>query len=276
MPEIVRCVPKQWQLPYNFATRLDAFTPHKAGDGRRMGLMKALAPLLLVLTLLLHESVALAQGGPDPTATPAPRPLRLPFADPAGPDTWLLGQPYGNTIGAFRERRGIYRFGGGIHFGVDLSAACGTPVVAIADGVVYGADLMAFGSAPHNLLIDHPQLGYTSLYGHLLERPKLQAGQVVKAGEVVALSGDPAETCFGRPHLHLEIRDIRSRALKYNPVPLIDADWESLALIGSFGPGFERNLDDPRQWQQLDDQPAAAGGGRILNDFAHAWPPDLP
>ncbi len=238
--------------------------------------MKALAPLLLVLTLLLPVSGAQAQGGPDPTVTPALRPFRLPFAEPAGPDTWLLGQLYGNTIGAFRERRGIYRNGGGIHFGVDLSAACGTPLVALADGVVYGADLMVFGSAPHNLLIDHPQLGYTSLYGHLLERPNLQAGQAVKAGEIVALSGDPAETCYGRPHLHLEIRDMRSRALKYNPLPLIDADWDNLALIGSFGPGFERNLDDPRLWQHWDDQPAASGGGRILNDFTNAWPPDLP
>jgi hypothetical protein len=29
----------------------------------------------------------------------------LPFAEPPGPDTWLLGQPYGNTVGAFARQR---------------------------------------------------------------------------------------------------------------------------------------------------------------------------
>ncbi len=272
--------PIQQQLLREFASQLDAFTPNAIADGSKIHPMNKIAALMLALLLTLPAAVQ-AQGGPTPAgtpapaATPSPRPFRLPFAEPPGPDTWLLGQPYGNTIGAFRERRGMYRYGGGIHFGIDLSAACGTPVVAIADGVVFGADVMAYGSAPHNLLIDHPQLGYMSLYGHLKERPKLEPGQAVKAGEVVAYSGDPAGTCFGRPHLHLEIRDLRSRTLKYNPVTLIDADWDGLALIGSFGPGFERNLDAPRQWQQLDDQPSV-GSGRIINDFARPWPPDLP
>ena len=105
----------------------------------------------------------------------------------------------------------------GIHFGLDLSAPCGTELIAMADGVVYAADAMSFGSAPHNLLIDHPDLGYTVLYGHLLQRPNLAPGQTVRAGQVVALSGDPAETCYGRPHLHLEIRDQNNRAAQGQP-----------------------------------------------------------
>jgi len=94
----------------------------------------------------------------------------------------------------------------------------------------------------------------------------------VQAGQVVALSGDPAETCYGRPHLHLEVCDYPDRSWKYNPIPLIDANWNNLALIGSFSPGFERDLDEPRKWQQLDDQPPAVSGGRIINDFAKPWP----
>lgn len=224
------------------------------------------ALLFILLALLLPATSVQAQAqAPD-------KPFILPFRDPPGPDTWLLGQTYGNTVGAYFQRNTTYRYSQGIHFGLDLSAPCGTPIVAVADGVVGLVDAAAYGSAPHNLILDHPQLKYSTLYGHLLERPKLMVGQRVKQGEVVALSGDPDETCTSRPHLHLEVRDYPGRSWKYNPLPLIRADWDNLALIGSFGRGFERDLNEPRKWQQLDDQPPAVTGGRILNNFANPWP----
>jgi murein DD-endopeptidase MepM/ murein hydrolase activator NlpD len=204
----------------------------------------------------------------------AEKPFIVPFKEPAGLDTWLFAQAYGNTVGAYYQRSTTYGASQGIHFGIDLSAPCGTELVAMADGVIFAVDAFAYGSRPHNLLIDHPELGYTVLYGHLLERPRMEPGQQVRAGEVVALSGDPAETCFGRPHLHLEVRDMRNRARKYNPVLLIQADWDNLSLVGPFSRTFERDLDDPRKWQYLDDQPEAFSGGPLLNDFANPWPPD--
>jgi Tol biopolymer transport system component len=210
------------------------------------------------------------------TQLPSPeRPFILPFSGEAGPSTWLLAQPYGNTVGAFRQRHTTYAGSGGIHFGVDLAAPCGTPVVAMADGMVFAVEAMRFGSAPHNLMIDHPDLGYATFYGHLLEKPSLKPGQRVKAGEVVALSGDPAETCFGRPHLHFEIRDL-AHVRKYNPVKLVQANWDNLALAGAFSQAFQYDLDEPRKWQHLDDQPEASAGGPLLNDFVNPWPPDLP
>jgi murein DD-endopeptidase MepM/ murein hydrolase activator NlpD len=230
---------------------------------------------LWVALLLSPARAARAQDGEGATegqTQPPARPFILPFAELPGPDTWLLGQTYGNTVGAYFNRNTTYRYSQGIHFGIDLSAPCGTEIVAIADGVVALVDARAYGSLPHNLIIDHPQLGYASLYGHLLEKPDLQPGQQVRAGQVLALSGDPDETCTGRPHLHLEIRDYPGRAWKYNPIPLIDADWDNLALAGSFRSGFERDLADPRKWQQLDDQPPAVSGGAIINNFANPWP----
>lgn len=200
------------------------------------------------------------------------KPFILPFAAPPGPNTWLMGQPYGNTTGAYRQRRTTYAAGQGMHFGVDLSAPCGTEIVAMADGVVFAADAMSFGSAPHNLMIDHPDLGYATFYGHLLARPALSPGQRVVQGEVVAKSGDSQATCRGRPHLHLEIRDLR-HVRKYNPVLLVGGvNWDSLALVGPFGRAFQRDLDDPRRWQHLDDQPETVIGGPLLNDFARPWP----
>jgi hypothetical protein len=203
----------------------------------------------------------------------AEKPFILPFKDPPGPSTWLLGQPYGNTVGAYTQRDDLYRAVQGVHFGVDFNAACGTELVAMADGVVFAVDASSFGAPPHNLMVDHPQLGYATFYGHLLRTPDLTPGQHVKAGDVVALSGDPDETCYGRPHLHLEIRDLK-HVHKYNPLLLMPGDWDNLALVGPSGQPFERDLANPRKWQQLDDQPEVSIGGPILNDYARAWPPD--
>jgi murein DD-endopeptidase MepM/ murein hydrolase activator NlpD len=183
-----------------------------------------------------------------------------------------MAQPYGNTSGAYRQRFTTYGASGGIHFGVDLSAPCGTEIVALADGIVFAVD-GPFGSPPHNLMIDHPQHGYASMYGHLLTAPDLAPGDVVKQGQVVALSGDTGETCYSRPHLHLEIRGL-DHMRKYNPAMLIEANWDSLALIGNAGRDFERDLLEPRKWQSLYDQPEVQTGGPIVNDFEYPWPLD--
>jgi murein DD-endopeptidase MepM/ murein hydrolase activator NlpD len=184
-------------------------------------------------------------------------------------------QAYGNTVGAYYWRHTTYRAGQGLHFGLDFSAPCGTPIVAIGDGVVSKIDAAYHGSAPHNLMIDHPQAGYASFYGHLLEPAPLYVGQQVKRGELVGFTGDPDLTCRSRPHLHLEIRSL-DYARAYNPSLLIEADWDSLALVSPLGRGFARDISNPRQWQYLDDQPEVQFGGSLLNDYTNPWPPDWP
>jgi murein DD-endopeptidase MepM/ murein hydrolase activator NlpD len=223
-------------------------------------------------------ALSLTTGQAGQTASAAPQtqaqrpPFGLPFDTPPGPETWLVGQVYGNSTGAFARRREWYQAGQGIHFGVDFSARCGTPVVTIGDGVVLKVSAPEHGSAPHNLLIDHEN-GYASLYGHLIERPKLSRGQRVTRGQVVAFTGDPDLTCTSRPHLHLEIRDNTLRRA-FNVHNLIDADWESLMLTGTFGRGFQRDLADPRKWQSLWDQPDIRFGGPLINEFDDTYPKD--
>lgn len=238
------------------------------GPSRRLALGLALAGSLAAgLPLALaHYANAL----PDSSLPKPARQFGLPVGGEPGLDTWLLGQSYGNTTGAYRQRRSTYGAGQGIHFGLDISARCGTPVLAIGSGRVAEVD-GPHGSPPHNLVIDHDN-NLSSLYGHLLERSSLRVGQQVKRGQVVGLSGDSQFTCVSAPHLHLEIRD-RAHQRFFNPVLYINADWDSLALAGGFSRGFERDLADPRRWQQLDDQPEARRGGRLLNDFAQPWPP---
>jgi len=231
-------------------------------------------PLALAACAVLAAAAAalptrLSRHPAQPVAAQAARPFGLPYAEPPGLGTWYLGQPYGNTTYAYAERRGLYASGQGLHMGVDLVAACGTPIVSIGDGVVRSVDGPG-GSPPHNLMIDHEN-GYVSFYGHLLRRPQVAVGERVLRGQPVALTGDMNSNCNGAPHLHLEIRD-RTLGRVFNPLVLIDADWHSIALLGSQPLTFERDLDAPRTWQWLDDQPAITLGGPLLNDFAHAWP----
>jgi len=235
-----------------------------------------LVTVLLAATWLAASAQPVAEAR---VSAPAPKPFILPFADPPGPTTWYLGQLYGNTTGAFSQRDTTYRAGQGLHFGLDFAAPCGTPVVAIGDGVVAKVDAPEHGSLPHNLMLrlDPPgasgSTGYATLYGHLFERPKLTVGQRVTRGQIVGLSGDSFGTCRSAPHLHLEIRSL-DYLTAYNPVTLIEADWDSLALIGAFQRGFERDLTDPRKWQYPDDQPLTQFGRALLNNYPQAWPPE--
>ncbi len=205
--------------------------------------------------------------------TPDTPPFLLPFADPPGPDTWLLAQSYGNTVFAYRARTTTYWAGQGIHFGVDFDAACGTAVLAIGDGTVVAVDNPYHGAGPHNLIIDHPD-GYASLYGHLRQRSSLKIGDSVRAGDPVGVTGDPDLTCASRPHLHLEIRSAPRHDHAYNPIPLIRADWERIALAGGVAQGFQIDGSQATSWISLSDQPAIKFGQPLLNNYEVTWPPD--
>ena len=232
--------------------------------------------MLAALTLLLSSAAGALALPTTPPPIPAPAgQYGLPFAAPPGPDTWLLGQVYGNTTFAYRERVTQYRYGQGLHFGLDFTAACGTPVVAITDGVVSEVD-GPHGAAPHNLVIDHPD-GLSSLYGHLLRKASVKVGQRVRRGQVVAVSGDSQRSCVSEPHLHLEIRDHAHLRL-FNPVGYIRADWAALSSVDPDvdGPAFQQDLAQPGSWQFLDDQPPVRIGGAPLNAYPLAWPPVAP
>jgi murein DD-endopeptidase MepM/ murein hydrolase activator NlpD len=206
------------------------------------------------------------------TGPGGPPPFGLPFEGEPGPSTWLIGQPYGNTTGAYRRGDLWYAAGQRLHFGLDILARCGTPVISIGDGIVVQADWLARGSGPHNLVVRHDNLGVTVLYGHLLERPSFGAGDPVARGEQVGLSGDPDVTCDSRPHLHLEIRTLDYRTA-YNPLLWIDADWDAAMLLGPFSDvQFARDLSAPQRWVRPEDQPDVQFGGPPANLYENGWP----
>lgn len=202
------------------------------------------------------------------------KPFRPPLAGDPGYNTWYMSQPYGNTSFAHHARIGLYPEGQGLHFGVDFMVTCGAPILSIGDGTVYSID-GPYGSWPHNIVIRHDN-GYYSLYGHLRTRTvHLAIGQQVNTGDVIGESGDSLDVvnCNSDPHLHLEIRTENMR-VAVNPIPLIDAPWWDDASLGlSSAPAtFQVDLDAPRRWQSLYEQPDVRFGGPRLNDYANAWP----
>jgi hypothetical protein len=228
-------------------------------------------PALCLLILLALSLPAL-----HTEAQPAPaRPFRLPLLGESSPQTWLLQQHFGNTVEAYNYGRYWYADGQRLHFGLDLEALCGTTVHAIGDGFVEWVDNGSFGAGPHNLVINHPDAGYVSVYGHLRDKPPLVRGQPVRAEQAIGVIGDPDLTCASRPHLHLEIRSLDYRTA-YNPALLIAADWNLLATLAEpIGIAFQRDLRAPRRWQDLADQPPVMMGNFTLNDYAETWPPSL-
>jgi murein DD-endopeptidase MepM/ murein hydrolase activator NlpD len=86
------------------------------------------------------------------------------------------------------------------HYAVDIVVAKGTPVKATADGVVVLAEWTT--QTGYVVIIDHGN-GLISAYKHNASLTKEQ-GDLVKAGEVIAISGDAGELTTG-PHLHFEL-----------------------------------------------------------------------
>lgn len=86
------------------------------------------------------------------------------------------------------------------HNGIDLRAVVGTPIYAVADGVVRVAkDGGGYGLY---IVIDHG--GWGTLYAHL-SKFAVESGMKVKAGDLIGLSGNTSNVQVA-PHLHFEIR----------------------------------------------------------------------
>ena len=111
--------------------------------------------------------------------------------------TWLLPMKYTYFSSAFGYRwhpiHGDWRF----HYGVDLSAPTGTPIVAARSGVVTTAAYEA-GGAGYYVNINHKD-GFVTRYMHMTHFI-VKAGQYVQAGEVIGYCGSTGGSTG--PHLH--------------------------------------------------------------------------
>jgi len=114
-------------------------------------------------------------------------------------DYILITQLFGKT------ESGRRLYASGTHNGVDFRASIGTPIKAMADGVVAGTgdtDIQCPGVSFGRFILIKYNNGLAGTYGHL-SLAKAQAGQKVKRGEVVAYSGNTGYSTG--PHLHVSV-----------------------------------------------------------------------
>lgn len=90
------------------------------------------------------------------------------------------------------------------HNGVDFAVQIGTPIFACHDGTIQFSGIDSVRSL--TVTVDSTDGTLRTLYCHLSES-KVKVGQVVKRGELIALSGNTGSFTTG-PHLHLGTRPL--------------------------------------------------------------------
>ncbi|MCW5891513.1 MAG: peptidoglycan DD-metalloendopeptidase family protein [bacterium] len=113
---------------------------------------------------------------------------------PAGPKAFAWPVKGATLASRFGPRGATH------HDGIDLAAPVGTPVQAARAGrVLYSDRLRGYG----NIVILEHEGGWATVYAHHQEN-LVQAGEVVRQGDVVGRVGETGQTTG--PNLHFEIR----------------------------------------------------------------------
>ena len=195
-----------------------AVMPASATDGPRVTAAQALAPVELSVRTPVTEpnaelAAALGQGLADAAveertqrasrsrsiATP------MPEADAAAVRA-LFVRP-----GDGRRTSGYGRRWGRLHAGIDLAAGTGSPIRAVAAGVVKSAGRESgYGNCVRIIHTD----GTETVYAHM-SRIVASDGETVSAGEVIGKEGNTGRSTG--PHLHFEVR--------INGTPVNPAAW---------------------------------------------------
>jgi len=128
--------------------------------------------------------------------------LRAALAE-ASPERYWTEPFFRPVKGKMLSRFGLYRtFNGNVaarHTGLDFRAWLGTPIHAVADGKVVVTRAFYYGG--NTVLIDHGN-GLFTMSCHL-SKTKVKEGDMVKAGEVIGLSGATGRVTGA--HLHLAV-----------------------------------------------------------------------
>ena len=128
-------------------------------------------------------------------------------------------------------------------YAVDIMMPEGTPVLAARDGVVMsvdndyygnGLDMHEYGERANNVRIVHAD-GTMAVYAHLqLESARVSVGDNVRAGQVLALSGDTGYS--NGPHLHFGVQRNTDMALVAVPFQFSGPNGDFTPTVGmTFG-----------------------------------------
>jgi murein DD-endopeptidase MepM/ murein hydrolase activator NlpD len=155
-----------------------------------------------------RRSPASAQAGggsaPGPSAGALPPGSHVfPIAGPSTfSDDWLASRP-----------------GGRYHEGIDLFAARGTPVVAVADGTL--SQVGYSGISGYRLWL-RDGAGTAFFYAHLDGySPAAREGASVRKGEVIGYNGDTGDARGTSPHVHFQVHPGGGGPVR--PYPIVSA-----------------------------------------------------
>ena len=155
---------------------------------------------VIATTAALQPALAFNQPADAAMAAAAPDAAGAALPPPAAPEAWRYPLDEMRVTSFFGVQRDVMI---GPHHGIDLKAATGTPVHAVASGTVIAAGPLAEHEGRYGIavIIDHG--GQRSLYAHL-SSVAVQAGAQVAVGQLIGASGDTGFTTG--PHLHFEVR----------------------------------------------------------------------
>ena len=131
-------------------------------------------------------------------------------------------------------------------YAIDFGMSEGTQVLAARDGVVMtvdndyygnGLDMDKYGDRANNVRIVHDD-GTMAVYAHLqLESARVQVGERVRTGQVLALSGDTGYT--SGPHLHFVVQRNADMTMLAVPIQLVGADGKAFTPEEGMGVGAQ-------------------------------------
>ncbi|WP_100407161.1 M23 family metallopeptidase [Bacillus solitudinis] len=139
------------------------------------------------------------------------------------------------TVGEITDTFGTRE---GQHFGIDIAASEGTPVVSIANGIIsksYYSD-----SYGHVIFVEHDN-GLETVYAHLHNR-KVEEGQVVGEGELIGTVGNTGRSSGN--HLHFEVHKGKWNVAKSDSIdPFYVLSTEPDAIYAAVGGAIEEEVD---------------------------------
>ncbi len=123
----------------------------------------------------------------------------------------VSGRTRRNIISGFGDPRGG---GTRLHEGIDIDAALGTPVRAVADGIV--TKVKEGGNGGKQVWVEDKKRGYTYYYAHLNSQ-SVRQGERVRPGTELGTVGKTGNA--RSPHLHFGIYEPGQRAI--DPMPMM-------------------------------------------------------
>ncbi len=132
-------------------------------------------------------------------------------------NTGYISSPFGWRIDPFTGRDEL-------HEGIDFAAPMGTPIHAVAAGIVTWAGLR--GGYGNMVQIDHGN-GFSTRYGHA-SKILVHVGETVQRGDVIALVGSTGWSTG--PHVHFEVL---RHGLEINPARFVALHAASTAFAAA-------------------------------------------